>query len=108
MRICIVLFTFLASFNIYSEEPVSVVTKSFSRVTDNLKNKTAEFCGKVEGQKVPKRIIVDIISDPRSKKPTPFSSISQIDGNFCILITTHMGEAIARIGNGPKTEAFID
>ena len=103
-----ILFFLLISFNIKAEEPVSVVTKSFSRVSDNLKNKTAEFCGKVEGQKVPKRVIVDIISDPRSKKPTPFSSISQIDGNFCILITTHMGEAIARIGNGPKTEAFID
>ena len=103
-----VFLIFMASFNLYSEEPVSVVTKSFARVTDNLKNKTAEFCGKVEGQKSPKRVIVDIISDPRSKRPTPFSSISQLDGNFCILITTHMGEAVARIGNGPKTEAFID
>ena len=91
-----------------AEEPVKVVTKSFSRVTDNEKNKVAEFCGQVEGQKVQKRIIVDVISDPRSKKPTPFSTISQKDGSFCILITTYMGEAIARIGDGPKTEAFLD
>jgi len=98
----------LYSVGIFAEEPVKVVTKSFSRVTDNKNNKVAEFCGQVEGQKVQKRIIVDVISDPRSKKPTPFSTISQKDGSFCILITTYMGEAIARIGDGPKTEAFLD
>ena len=92
----------------FAEEPVKVVTKSFSRVSDNQKNKVAEFCGQIEGMKESKRQIVDVISDPRSKKPTPFSTISQADGSFCILITTYMGEAIAKIGNGPKTEAFLD
>ena len=99
----------LCSFQLKAEEKPKVPKvgiKSFARISDNQKNMTAEICGKVEEQK--KRRIIDIIADPKSKKPTPFSTISQPDGSFCILITTYMGQAIARIGNGPKTETFID
>ena len=99
-------FCFLFSLQLKAEEGLKVEIKSFARISDNQKNMTAELCGKVEGQK--KRMIVDIISDPKSKKPTPFSTISQADGVFCTLITTYMGQAIARVGNGPKTEALID
>ena len=97
---------FVASLSAFGEEAKTVEIKSFSRISDNEKNKTAEICGQIIGQK--KRLIVDIISDPNSKRPTPFSTISQADGSFCHLITTYMGQAIAKVGQGPKAEAFID
>ena len=96
---------FVWSLTAGSSEVTNVEIKSFSRISDNQKNMTAELCGQVIDQK--KRLIVDIIADPKSKKPTPFSTISQADGSFCHLITTYMGQAIAKVGQGPKAEAFI-
>ena len=105
MKKVVFLGFFMWSLTAFGSEVTKVEIKSFSRISDNQKNMTAEICGQVIGQK--KRLIVDIISDPKSKRPTPFSTISQADGSFCYLITTYMGQAIARVGQGPKTEANI-
>ncbi len=102
----LVFLAFLSiSGSVFGEEAKTVEINSFSRISDNQKNMTAEICGQAIGQK--KRVIIDIISDPKSKRPTPFTTISQPDGSFCHLITTYMGQAIAKVGEGPKTEANI-
>ena len=106
MKKLVFLAFLIISGSVFGEEAKTVEIKSFSRISDNQKNMTAEICGQVVDQK--KRLIVDIIADPKSKKPTPFSTLSQADGSFCHLITTYMGQAVAKVGQGPKTEANLN
>ncbi len=106
MKKVVIFFLALFPIIVMASSNSKVEITSFTRISDNEKNKVAELCGKVVDQK--KREIVDIISDPKSKKPTPFSTISQDDGSFCQIISTYMGQAIARVGQGPSTETFLD
>lgn len=71
------------------------------------KTRTAELCGRIEGE-FGALAIIDVISDPSFKYPGQYSSIAAQDGKFCIVINTLSGEASANVrGQSQKATAEI-
>ena len=90
--ICLLLFVF----SLTTFAAVEIKFTSFYRVSDNVRNPTAEICGVVTGMKeFP--IYLELVVDEKTNSPGFYQIMATPEGKFCHLVITKAGTILGRV-----------
>lgn len=79
----------------------TIKINSFQRISDNLKNYSAEVCGSVSGVGNAS-VSVELTVDEKTKNPATYMTWTSKKGNFCSVVTTYAGTIVAKINGDDK------
>lgn len=86
----IMLFTFFSVLAVHGQ---TLNPKVDSFVSTGRSTSTAELCGHLEGATQKASHLILIVSDPKSKGPGRYVVNTTLDGKFCAVIATTVGQA---------------